>query len=182
MQSLFPNVVYNEGFSITASDTVDIENDPGNNIGVKQVFVHNRSAGGDVRVMPAAQRVYPTITLTGTAGTANININGTNYLATFGVSLSASAAAFVVTHAATLKNIGVIVSNPTGAVLRFVGANPSVFTITNASGDLAGTVLTPQPITIYIAQGGYSPFAVKRVYVTSPVPPANLTAVYSGSK
>jgi len=105
------------------------------------------------------------ITLTGTSGTANVNVNGTNYLATFTTNLTTSANNFVTTHAATiLAAKGVTVTANTG-VLTFVGATASLtgsaLSITNASGDLAGTVgtLTAIPVT-----GG-----CQRVYQTTVV-------------
>lgn len=42
----------------------------------------------------------------------------------------------------------------------------------------AGTI-TDTPVTIYIPQGGVSPLAVKRVYNTTPTPPAGLVGLVS---
>lgn len=89
-----------------------------------------------------------TITLTGTSGTANITVNGTDYLVTFNTNLSTTASDFVTTHATALSTAGVTVSSA-GAILTFVSSNPSVlFTITdavNATGNLAGTSAGPSP-------------------------------------
>lgn len=85
-----------------------------------------------------------TITLTGSSGTANINVNGTNYLATYGTSLTATAAAFVTTHAADiLADEGVTVTS-NAAVLTFTGPTAIInaLTITNATTNLAGTLGT----------------------------------------
>ena len=88
------------------------------------------------------------ITLTGTSGTANITVNGTDYLVTFNTNLSTTASDFVTTHATALSTAGVTVSFA-GAILTFVSSNPSVlFTITdavNATGNLAGTATGPSP-------------------------------------
>lgn len=85
-----------------------------------------------------------TITLTGTSGTANVNIGGINYLATFATNLNTTSANFVTTHKANVELA-------TGGTLALV-ANKAVFTIptvdydaitvTNATTDLAGTVAT----------------------------------------
>jgi len=81
------------------------------------------------------------VTLTGTSGTANIVVGGTNYLATFTTNLTTSAANFVTSHAATLLALGITVTANTG-VLTFVAATETFPTITvaNVSGDLAGTI------------------------------------------
>jgi hypothetical protein len=81
------------------------------------------------------------VTLTGTTGTANIAVNGTNYLATFTSSLTTSATNFVTSHGATLLALGITVTANSG-VLTFSALTASfpTLTITNASGDLAGTI------------------------------------------
>jgi hypothetical protein len=178
-KSVYPSLQGNAGFPITASDTVDIKDDFGNKEEITAVYVHNRSAGGEVRVMPAAQKVPPAITLSGTSGTANITVNGTAYLATFSASLTATAAAFVTTHRAALEARGFSVTS-NGAEVRFKGTGAP--TIANVTGDLTGTVLSRSPITIYIPQGGTSEMLVSRVYATSPVPPTDLTAYHGGQR
>lgn len=179
MKSVYPSLQANAGFPITASDTVDIKDDAGNKEEVPAVYVHNRSAGGEVRVMPAAQNVPPAITLTGTSGTANILVQGTNYLATFDTSLTLTATNFVTTHRAALQARGYDVTS-NGAEVRF--KSTGAVSIANVSGDLSGTVLTRSPITIYIPQGGTSEMLVSRVYASSPTPPTNLTAYYGGQR
>jgi len=81
------------------------------------------------------------VTLTGTSGTANVVVGGTNYLATFTTSLTTSAANFVTSHAATLLALGITVTANTG-VLTFVAATATFPTITatNVSGDLGATI------------------------------------------
>ena len=83
------------------------------------------------------------LTLTGTSGTANVDVDGVNYLATFNTSLTQTADDFVTTHAAALAAVGVTVTADTG-VLTFSGLTTVIdaITITNASGDLAGTLAT----------------------------------------
>ena len=83
------------------------------------------------------------ITLTGAAGTANINVEGTDYLATFNTDLTTTASDFVSTHATALATAGVTVTS-SAAVLTFtasVGGTP--FTISapvTATGSLGGTL------------------------------------------
>ena len=100
------------------------------------------------------------VTLTGTSGTANISVNGVEYLATFNTNLTTTASDFVTSHATALDTAGVIVTS-NAAVLTFVSADPSVlFTITdavNATGDLAGTEATAalaDKTLMWIVDGG----------------------------
>lgn len=177
-KSVYPSLQANRGFPITKSDTVVIKNDFANKEEVPAVYVHNRDAGGEVTVMPAAQTVPPIITLSGTSGTANLTINGTAYLATFDTSLTVTAANFVTTHRAALAARGYTVTS-NAAEVRVQGCGP--ITIANVSGDLTGTVLTRASIVIYIPQGGTSEMLVSQVYSTGTVP-ANLTGYYGGQR
>ncbi len=81
------------------------------------------------------------VTLTGTSGTANIIVGGTNYLATFTSSLTTSATNFVTSHGATLLALGITVTANSG-VLTFVADTDTFPTITvaNVSGDLSATI------------------------------------------
>lgn len=82
-----------------------------------------------------------TVTLTGTSGTANITVGGTNYLATFTTNLTTSATNFVTSHSATLLALGITVTS-SGAILTFSAATATFPTIarTNVSGDLSATI------------------------------------------
>lgn len=84
-----------------------------------------------------------TISLTGTSGTANIAINGVNYLATFATDLTTTANNFITTHKAAIEaaNEGVEVTAAAG-VISIVGDSllfPSV-SVVNVTTNLAGTV------------------------------------------
>lgn len=85
-----------------------------------------------------------TIALSGTSGTANVNINGTNYLATFNTNLTTTADGFRTTHAANvLSQQGVVVTdNDAGSIVLRANVSGKNFTatITNVSGDLAGAI------------------------------------------
>lgn len=91
-----------------------------------------------------------TVTLTGTSGTANVAVAGVNYLATFTSNLTTSATNFVTSHGATLLALGYTVTANSG-VLTFSALTASfpTITITNVSGDLAGTLgsVTQTPTT-----------------------------------
>lgn len=81
------------------------------------------------------------LTLSGTGGTANISVNGTNYLATFDTSLATTAANFETAHAADiLADEGVYVYDAAG-VITFTGEKEilDAITITNVTSDLDGT-------------------------------------------
>ena len=100
------------------------------------------------------------VTLAGTSGTANITVNGVEYLATFNTDLTTTASDFVTSHATALDTAGVTVTSSV-AVLTFVSTDPSVlFTITdavNATGDLAGTEATAalaDKTLMWIVDGG----------------------------
>jgi hypothetical protein len=88
-----------------------------------------------------------TITLTGTSGSANINILGTNYLATFTTNLTTTANNFVTAYQATLLALGIQVYANLG-VLKFgrksdsLGGSAvlSAITITNVIANLSGTL------------------------------------------
>lgn len=88
------------------------------------------------------------VTLTGTSGTANIVVGGTNYLATFTTNLTTSANNFVTSHSATLSALGITVTANSG-VLTFVADTDTFPTITvaNVSGDLAGTIAAASAIS-----------------------------------
>ena len=84
------------------------------------------------------------VTLTGTSGTANVGaVGGLTKLATFTTDLTTSATNFVTSHAAAYLAVGVVVTC-SGAKLCFkptlLNTAITAPTITNASGNLAGTV------------------------------------------
>ena len=85
------------------------------------------------------------VTLAGTSGTANVTINGNDYLATFTTDLATSADNFVTSHAATiLSTEGVVVTHPGADGVLVLTANVAGVAFTsvasNVSGDLAGTI------------------------------------------
>lgn len=86
-----------------------------------------------------------TATLTGASGTANVTINGIDYLATFDTSLATTAANFVAAHAADiLARFGrVVITNPSGSDILVTSGVPGLdvtVAVTNVSGDLDATV------------------------------------------
>ena len=95
------------------------------------------------------------IALTGTSGTANINIDGTDYLTTFNTDLTTTAADFVTTNAGAISGAHNITVTDNAGVLTFSGTGLTNITIANASGDLSGTV-TPGEISITIDGNTYS--------------------------
>ena len=86
------------------------------------------------------------VTLTGTSGTANINVNGVNYLATFTTNLPTSATNFVSSHSAALLAAGIVVTRPNADGVLVFTANVSgvpfdiLDEIANVSGTLEGTL------------------------------------------
>lgn len=89
------------------------------------------------------------LTLTGSSGTANINIAGTDYLATFATDLTTTAANFVTAHAAAiLADSGAVVTSAL-AVITVTDASTGfpAMSITNATGNLAGTLAAVNYLT-----------------------------------
>lgn len=84
------------------------------------------------------------ITLTGTSGTANITIEGINYLATFATDLTTTADNFRVAHAAAILAAHNMVVTDLAGVLTFTAptADWALPTIANVATDLAGTTGT----------------------------------------
>lgn len=100
-----------------------------------------------------------TITLSGTSGTANVTLaGGLTKLATFSSSLSTTASNFVTAHAAAYLQQGIVVTS-SGANLIFeaglAGYEYTTPAITNASGNLAGTVYgTKKRVNIELTGSG----------------------------
>ena len=90
----------------------------------------------------ATGRASRALTLTGTSGTANINIAGVDYLATFATNLTTTASNFVTAHASAILTATGATVTSAGAVIT-VNDDSEVFpriTITNATTNLAGTL------------------------------------------
>ena len=95
------------------------------------------------------------IELSGTSGTANVSVNGTTYLLTFGSNLNTTAANFITSHETALNadnvrvfNLDADTTSPFGnknARLRFctTEAINNGISITNVTGDVAGTITNP---------------------------------------
>ena len=95
------------------------------------------------------------IELSGTSGTANVSVNGTTYLLTFGSNLDTTAANFLTSHETALNadnvrifNLDADASSPFGnknTRLRFCASEAinNGIAITNVSGNIAGTITNP---------------------------------------
>lgn len=83
---------------------------------------------------------YISITLTGSSGTANINIDGVNYLVTFTTSLAQTAINFVNTHSPALTLLG-LTATAVGNTIQIVGNYQGTIQtpVSNVTGDLAGS-------------------------------------------
>lgn len=99
-----------------------------------------------MKIFELTQKQEIEITLTGTSGTANVVINGTTHLSTFNSTLATTASDFVTARAAAILVQGIVVTNPSGAVLRFRSTSGVVdaISIVNLTGDLNGTQVTTQ--------------------------------------
>ena len=85
------------------------------------------------------------LTLTGTSGTANINVAGVDYLATFNTSLDQTAQDWIAAYEATLGALNINVLYNGGSTIRFCAneANCNSVAITTVTGDLSGTRINP---------------------------------------
>lgn len=103
------------------------------------------------------------LTLTGTSGTANVNVAGVNYLATFATDLTTTAANFVTAHAAAILVATGLTVTSSGAVITFAGSAEGypAISIANATANLAGT-LAAIDFVVTAAAGG-----CQRVYSTT---------------
>jgi hypothetical protein len=101
-----------------------------------------QAAYPDLTISVDTENLEQTVTITGTDGTANITVNGVEYLVTFDTDLATTAAAFVTDHAADILAATGAVVTSTGAVIKFVDSSDSfpVISIANATEDLAGTL------------------------------------------
>jgi hypothetical protein len=82
------------------------------------------------------------ITLTGSSGTANVTIGGTNYLATFATDLATTVTNFYNTNKTAIETATGGTLSKSGATLTLLDATigyPTI-TVTNVSGNLAGSV------------------------------------------
>lgn len=103
-----------------------------------------QAAYPDLTISVAFTAASSALTLSGTSGTANVTIAGVDYLATFDTDLTTTADNFVTAHAAAiLAATGQVVTANAGVLTFAVTADsfdePS---IANATGDLAGAVVT----------------------------------------
>jgi hypothetical protein len=94
-----------------------------------------------------------TITLTGTSGTANVNIGGVDYLATFATDLATTAANFVTTHGANITTAtgGVVTASAGVITYTDLTAGFPAITVTNATTNLAGTLGAVTVVTENVA-------------------------------
>lgn len=81
------------------------------------------------------------LTLSGNDGTANVTVGSTNYLATYGSSLTATAAAFVTSYAATILSAHGVTVTANAGTLIFEGPTAIInaLEIANVETNLAGT-------------------------------------------
>jgi len=94
-------------------------------------------------------RQIRTHTLTGTFGTANIIINGTNYLATFTSDLSTSASNFVITHANDILGVEQVTVTSSGddiILTSSIAGGTFTTASVNVLGNLASTIVSTQEV------------------------------------
>jgi len=114
------------------------------------------------------------VSLSGTSGTANIRIGGSDYLATFNTDLFTTAQDWEDLYGDTLRALNIrsfVLGSGTDARIRFCAPRATLLTlsIANVSGDLSGTILNeftggtlPQPDHLLIPYVG-KPYFGKRI-------------------
>jgi hypothetical protein len=84
-----------------------------------------------------------TATLTGSSGTANVTIDGVDYLATFATSLTVTAANWITANATALLALGyTATSNAAIITISALTVDFPTVAVTNVTGNLAGTIGT----------------------------------------
>lgn len=101
-----------------------------------------------MRIYTVTRKKQVSIALSGTSGTANIIINGQEYLATFDTSLTVTADNFRTTHAAdVLSDQGIVVTDDdAGSVVLTADESGEDFTVSveNVTGNLDGSISEAQ--------------------------------------
>jgi hypothetical protein len=95
-----------------------------------------------ITVADGAVAEVDTVTLTGTAGTANLHVGGVDYLLTFASSLTQTATNAAALHAAALLLRGLVLTSSTDTLIltaAVAGCPNPVPTVANVTGNLAGT-------------------------------------------
>jgi len=108
------------------------------------VGIYKYTGTGSAAIIPSVSQVY-TVTLTGISGTATIaGAGGLSLTATFSSTLTTTASNFVTANAAAYAAVGITLTS-SNANLIFTATLPTTIfvppTVTNATGDLAGTVV-----------------------------------------
>lgn len=111
---------------------------------VKSITSHNAMNVTSMRHrVPGVVNKISTITITGTSGTAYVSLGELKLLVTFITDLDTTAANFVIAYAAALLPRGIVVTSGTATIVftstKYLFATP---TIANATGNLAGSVVT----------------------------------------
>lgn len=124
----------------TLGATVNVSNGDSYNLFVDFDPVGDKDSAGTTTYDELDLAYGIDVTLAGNSGTANININGTNYLATFNTDLTTTASDFVTAHIVALNADNVRVLDNGSAVIRFCAPQAICdgITIANLTGNLTG--------------------------------------------
>jgi len=114
---------------------------PDDTCGNDRLVELNGAYASTVTLADSGTESQSVVTLTGTSGTANIDIEGVNYLVTFNTDLATTALDFDIAHSAALALLGISIE-VNGADIIVQGANAVLLqkpSVANVSGDVAGT-------------------------------------------
>ncbi len=108
-----------------------------------------------------------TVTLTGTSGTANVNIGGVDYLATFNTDLATTVTDFIAAHGAAITTATGLTAAPSGVdgivLTGDVTAGSVAVAVANVSGDLAGSAVETPVSLVGGCQRSYSTTVVSNL-------------------
>lgn len=96
----------------------------------------------DLNILIDTPNQVQTVNLSGNSGTANITVNGVNYLSTFNTDLATTEADFVTAHAAAILLATGATVTYAGGLITFTAPSGTLplISVTNVSGILGGTV------------------------------------------
>lgn len=111
---------------------------------IKSITSHNAINITSMRHrVPGVVNKVSTITITGTSGTAYISLGAKKLLVTFATDLDTTAANFVALNVTEMRDSGIVLTSGTATIVftstKVLFPTP---TIANATGDLAGSVVT----------------------------------------
>lgn len=134
--------------------------------GFKYIILEGPDAGDEYTVDAYGRPLL----MTGSSGTANVTINGTNYLATFVTNLNTTVANWITANATTLAGLNITATQSASTIL-LSGTGLNTATVSNVTGNLAGSYTGTQDVPIVardLAHTNETGYAYIAFSITSP--------------